>query len=32
MMPELPPSEEEKPGFLGKMRALIKKAIDCCKE
>jgi hypothetical protein len=32
MMPSLPPSEEEKPGFLGKMRTLLKKAIDCCKE
>ena len=29
---ELPPSEEEKPGFMGKMRAFLKKAVDCCRE
>jgi hypothetical protein len=26
------PSEEKKPGFAGKMREFLKKAIDCCKE
>jgi hypothetical protein len=26
------PSEDGKPGFMGKMREFLKKAIDCCKE
>lgn len=26
------PKEEDKPGFMGKMRDFIKKAVDCCKE
>jgi len=29
---ELPPAEAQKPGFMGKMRAVLQRAIDCCKE
>jgi len=29
---DLPPAEESKPGFLAKMREVVKKAVDCCLE
>jgi len=32
LMPSVPPSEEGKPGFMGKLRSVFQKAIDCCKE